>query len=80
MLTGLLAVIILTWTWLLLGAGIEMEQMDMGCGQIMLTPATWTVSYAALALLMWAIMMMVMMLPSAAPQFYWSPNSPTRAG
>jgi predicted metal-binding membrane protein len=66
-LTGLLAVITLAWTWLLLGAGIEMEQMDMGGGQIMLMPATWTVSYAALTFLMWAIMMMAMMLPSAAP-------------
>ena len=35
-LAGLLAVILLAWGWLLLGAGIEMEQMDMGGGQVML--------------------------------------------
>ena len=57
----------LAWAWLLFGAGIEMEQMDMGGGQIMLMPAAWTTGYAALIFLMWAIMMMAMMLPSAAP-------------
>jgi predicted metal-binding membrane protein len=66
-LAGLLGVIMLAWAWLLFGAGIEMEQMDMGGGQIMLMPAAWTTGYAALIFLMWAIMMMAMMLPSAAP-------------
>lgn len=66
-LLGLLAVILLAWGYLLLGAGIEMEQMDMGGGQITLMAPAWTASYAALIFLMWAIMMMAMMLPSAAP-------------
>jgi predicted metal-binding membrane protein len=66
-LAGLLAVILLAWGWLLLGAGIEMEQMDMGGGQVMLMPPEWSPRYAALIFLMWAIMMMAMMLPSAAP-------------
>jgi predicted metal-binding membrane protein len=60
-------VIILAWGWLLLGAGIEMAQMDMGGGEIMLMAPEWSISYAALIFLMWAIMMMAMMLPSAAP-------------
>jgi predicted metal-binding membrane protein len=64
---GLLAVIILAWGWLLLGAGIEMAQMDMGGGEIMLMAPEWSISYATLIFLMWAIMMMAMMLPSAAP-------------
>jgi predicted metal-binding membrane protein len=64
---GLLAVILLAWGWLLLGAGINVQQMDMGGGQIMLMAPDWTVSYAVLIFLMWAIMMMAMMLPSAAP-------------
>jgi predicted metal-binding membrane protein len=67
MLAGLLAVILLAWGWLLLGAGIEMEPMDMGGGQVMLMAPTWTASYAALIVFMWIIMMMAMMLPSAAP-------------
>lgn len=65
-LAGLLAVVLLAWGWLLFGAGIEIEQMDMG-GQIMLTTPEWTAGYTALIFLMWAIMMMAMMLPSAAP-------------
>jgi len=64
---ALLAVILLAWGYLLLGAGIEMEQMDMGGGQMMVKPPVWTASYATLTFLMWAIMMMAMMLPSAAP-------------
>jgi predicted metal-binding membrane protein len=66
-LAGLFAVILLAWGYLLLGAGIEMEQMDMGGGQMMLMAPAWTWSYAGLIFLMWAIMMMAMMLPSAAP-------------
>jgi predicted metal-binding membrane protein len=66
-LTGLFVVILLAWFYLLLGAGIEMERMDMGGGHIMLMAPAWTVSYAALVFLMWAIMMMAMMLPSVAP-------------
>ena len=66
-LAGLLTVILLSWGWLFLGAGIEMGQMDMGGGQIMLMAAEWSAGYAAVIFLMWAIMMMAMMLPSAAP-------------
>ena len=66
-LAGLLLVILLAWGWLLLGAGIEMDRMDMGGGQIMLMAPEWTPGYAGLVFLMWAIMMMAMMLPGAAP-------------
>jgi len=34
---------------------------------MMLMAPAWTVSYTALIFIMWAIMMMAMMLPSAAP-------------
>ena len=33
---GLVAVIALSWIWLLTGAGLHMDEMDMGGGQIML--------------------------------------------
>ena len=34
-LAGLGAVVLLAWAYLLLGAGIQMDMMDMGGGQIM---------------------------------------------
>jgi hypothetical protein len=66
-LVGLIAVIATSLVYLLLGAGIEMDKMDMGGDQVMLMTPAWTAGYAALALLMWAVMMAAMMLPSAAP-------------
>ena len=64
---GLAAVIALSWVWLLTGAGLHMDEMDMGGGHIMLMAPSWTVGYAAMIFLMWIIMMAAMMLPSAAP-------------
>jgi predicted metal-binding membrane protein len=66
-LAGLALVIVLSWIWLLMGAGIHMDEMDMGGGQVMLMAPAWTVGYAALIFSMWIIMMAAMMLPSAAP-------------
>jgi predicted metal-binding membrane protein len=66
-LAALAVVVALAWVYLLLGAGIEMPQMDMGGGHFMLMPPAWTLGYALLIFLMWAIMMAAMMLPSAAP-------------
>jgi predicted metal-binding membrane protein len=66
----LVAVIAVTgaaWIYLLRGAGIAPEEMDMGGGSVMLMMPAWTPAYAALVLLMWAVMMAAMMLPSAAP-------------
>lgn len=47
---SLIAVIVLAWGYLILGAGIEMDTMDMGGGQIMLMAPHWTPGYAALNL------------------------------
>ena len=66
-LASLVAVIMLAWAYLILGAGVEMDEMYMGGGQIMMMAPPWTLGYAALIFLMWAIMMVAMMLPSAAP-------------
>jgi predicted metal-binding membrane protein len=66
-LAGLVTVITLSWAYLLLGAGIEMEMMDVGGGQMMAIPPGWTPAYAALIFVMWAVMMVAMMLPSATP-------------
>ena len=64
---ALLTVIALSWVWLLVGAGLGMEEMDMGGGQMMLMAPPWTLSYAALIFVMWAVMMAAMMLPAATP-------------
>jgi predicted metal-binding membrane protein len=53
---GLLAVIALSWSYLLTGAGMPM-----------LAPAVWTPAYFALMVVMWWVMMAAMMLPSATP-------------
>jgi predicted metal-binding membrane protein len=64
---ALSGVIVLAWAYLFLGAGISMEQMDMGGGQVMFMPPAWSFGYALTLFIMWAIMMAAMMLPSAAP-------------
>jgi predicted metal-binding membrane protein len=66
-LAGLAGVIALAWVWLLMGAGLHMDEMDMGSGQIMLMSPPWTPGYAATIFIMWIVMMAAMMLPSAAP-------------
>jgi predicted metal-binding membrane protein len=66
-LSALAGVIAVAWGYLLLGAGIHMEAMDMGGGQMMAMLPEWTLGYAAIVFVMWAVMMMAMMLPSAAP-------------
>jgi len=65
---GALATVTATaWAYLLLGAGIEMETMDMGNGKMMAMLPTWSAGYAALISVMWWVMMVAMMLPTAAP-------------
>jgi predicted metal-binding membrane protein len=64
---ALAGVIVAAWAYLLLGAGIDMEMMDMGGGQLMAMAPEWTIGYAALIFIMWVVMMAAMMLPSAAP-------------
>lgn len=62
--TGLVLVIGLCWTYLIVGAAV-MEPME----RLLLppAPASWSVAYGLLMLVMWAVMMAAMMLPSAAP-------------
>ncbi len=62
---GLLGVILISWAYLLAGAGMDMPAMG-GMLMPMASPA-WTPGYFALTLAMWAVMMAAMMLPSAAP-------------
>src|SRR5438045_4825752 len=64
---SLAVVVVLAWAWLLLGAGIDMEEMDMGGGRLMLMAPEWSPAYGLVVFAMWAVMMVAMMLPSAAP-------------
>jgi predicted metal-binding membrane protein len=67
--TVLVAVILLSWSWIVLGAGMEMSAIEMTRmpRDMMMAPAIWTPAYAALIFGMWWVMMVAMMLPSAAP-------------
>src|SRR6266481_7860633 len=60
-------VILLAWVYLLAGAGVGMETMDMGAGRMMAMMPEWTLAYGLVVFAMWAVMMVAMMLPSAAP-------------
>ena len=68
---GVGAVILLAWLWLLLGAGTGMSAIEMtrmaGMHGWLMQPAQWSAGYALLMLSMWCVMMVAMMLPSAAP-------------
>jgi predicted metal-binding membrane protein len=58
---GLLLVTLMAWCYLLVGAGMDMGTVAMSM------PMPWSASYATLVFIMWWIMMVAMMLPSAAP-------------
>jgi predicted metal-binding membrane protein len=76
---ALLLVVLLSWAWLLNGAG-TMEEMD---GMLMpMSVGPWSAAHAALMLAMWVVMMAAMMLPSAMPMilFYDSLARKRRAG
>src|SRR5881392_3876612 len=65
---GSLALVVdLAWPWLLVGARIGMEEMEMGGGRIMLMLPEWSLGYGLIVFAMWAVMMVAMMLPSLAP-------------
>jgi predicted metal-binding membrane protein len=66
-LAALAVAVAFAWTYLLLGAGVEMKMMYMGGGAMTAMPPEWSLGYAAAVFVMWAVMMMAMMLPSAAP-------------
>jgi len=70
---ALVAVIVVAWIWIVLGAGtgmsaVAMTQMaGMPDMDMMMERAVWTPGYAALIFAMWWVMVVAMMLPSAAP-------------
>lgn len=70
-LCGILAVLLLSWLWLLFGAGTGHGPVGMtamaGMDGWMMRPADWNAVYALTMVLMWWVMMTAMMLPGALP-------------
>jgi predicted metal-binding membrane protein len=68
---GVVLLLALAWGWLLAGAGMEMSALDMtrmaGMDGWLMEPAVWSPAYFILIFAMWSVMMVAMMLPSAAP-------------
>jgi predicted metal-binding membrane protein len=74
---GALAVmVLLSWTYILTGAGTGMAAlpmsglptaMRMSSPIAVLQPVPWTVGYSSVIFVMWWLMMIAMMLPSAVP-------------
>jgi predicted metal-binding membrane protein len=73
LIAALVAVIVVSWIWIVLGAGtgmsaVAMTQMaGMPDMDTMMERAVWTAGYAGLIFAMWWVMMVAMMLPGAAP-------------
>ncbi len=61
-LTALAVVTLLAWTYLVLGAHVPMDAAPMA-----MAAAPWTPRYSGVMFVMWALMMVAMMLPGAAP-------------
>ncbi len=64
---SLALVVLLAWIYLVFAADTGMPMMDMGGGQMMAMLPEWTLGYGFVIFVMWAVMMVAMMLPSAAP-------------
>ena len=60
----LLVVITLAWSYIVTGAGMDMNKIPAANN---LVSKTWTPFYFLLMFLMWFVMMIAMMLPSASP-------------
>ncbi|UCC13506.1 MAG: DUF2182 domain-containing protein [Gammaproteobacteria bacterium] len=63
--SGLVLITLLAWIYLLSGAGMDMDMDGMDPDMVM--PMPWSPAYAFVMFLMWWVMMIAMMLPSAAP-------------
>ena len=70
---ALSGVVALSWAYVLAGAGMNMSALEMTrltsgeAGMDMMTPVIWDLGYAGVMFVMWWVMMIAMMLPSAAP-------------
>jgi predicted metal-binding membrane protein len=66
------------WAYLLTaGMALTMTSMTMSDGSTMAMPAEWTPFYVLRVMLMWSIMMVAMMLPSALPTAFVLSDAPS---
>ncbi len=65
-LSGLAAIVVLSWAYVFYLAS-DMQNMDMGTEMAMPQMQAWSVADLALTFVMWAVMMVATMTPSAAP-------------
>ena len=61
-LAGIAFVVLLAWAYLLAGAGIDMSMAGME-----MDPMPWSPDHALVVFIMWWVMMIAMMVPSATP-------------
>lgn len=65
------AVAALAWAYTIVGVGMGMSAIDMTAmadmNPMLMAPVQWSLSYGLFVFLMWWIMMIAMMVPSAAP-------------
>jgi predicted metal-binding membrane protein len=61
-LAGIAFVVLLAWTYLLAGAGIDMSMAGME-----MDPMPWSLGHTVIVFIMWWVMMIAMMVPSATP-------------
>ena len=67
-LAGLVALVALAWLYLIhLARGMAEMELHAAMGMAMPQLQAWTVTELALTFLMWTVMMVAMMVPSAAP-------------
>jgi len=64
---ALAGVVVVAWAYILAGAGLEMPVDAPDGTPGVMAPMAWTPGYAVLVFFMWWVMMIAMMLPSAAP-------------
>ncbi len=71
LLAALTTVIVIAWSGVIAGAGMDMSAVEMtrmaGMDGWLMQAAVWTPAYAARIFAMWWVMMVAMMLPSAGP-------------
>ena len=63
---ALAGVVVLSWIYILAGAGMNMDAGAGGVGMMEMQTA-WTPAYFGVMVVMWWVMMMAMMLPSVVP-------------
>jgi predicted metal-binding membrane protein len=71
---ALAGMVLLSWTYILAGTGMHALSMSglptaarMSSPMAVLQPMPWTFGYSLVIFVMWSLMMVAMMLPSAAP-------------